>query len=138
MSKVKKPIIEEVEDNYEEEEFFNKDSYLSFIKKNNTPLLNADNYTSNDVHHVNIRIPDDNRITSEKMTMAEYTRVISERAQQIQNGSPIFIDIKDETEPIKIAELEIRNKRSPMKIIRHLTKNIVEHWTVNELAPPFK
>lgn len=129
----------EVEDNFDEEAFFNSDSYINFIKKNNIEMLGDDIYTSNDLHKVDIVVPNDKRITSEIMTLAEYTRVVSERAKQIENGSPIFInDIKGENNPIKIAEMEILDKKSPMLITRFLYKNIKEIYAVNEMIIPFK
>ena len=126
-------------DNYDEEEFFNKDSYLNFIKKNNIEILADDAYINNDLHKIDIIVPNDRRITSEIMTLAEHTRVISERAKQIENGSPIFIsDIGNESNPIKIAEMEILKKQSPMLITRYLNKNIKEIYSVNEMVIPFK
>lgn len=88
---------------------------------------------SDSIYHINKIVPDDERITSEIMTLAEYTRVLSERAQQISDGSPIFVDIGDESDPIKIAEMEIKQRRCPIEIRRHITKDIVEVWKVNEM-----
>ncbi len=129
------PVVEEIDD-YEEEQFFNEDSYDKFIKKNNLPMLDKKTYTDNDVHKINIEVPKNKRRTSEIMSHYEYVRVISERAKQIENGSVIFITTT-ESDPIKIAELEIKQKKSPMKIIRYIHKNIVEHWEVNEMVIPF-
>ena len=136
--KAKAVPVEEVIDDYEEEVFFNKDSYNSFIKKNNIEMLGDDLYTYNDLHHIDIVAPNNYRITSEIMTEAEHTRVISERVKQIENGSPIFIDPGNETDPIRLAEKEIREKMSPIKIERYLSKTIKEIWDVNEMAIPFK
>jgi DNA-directed RNA polymerase I, II, and III subunit RPABC2 len=71
------------------------------------------------------------------MSYAEYARVISERAKQIENGSPIFIESKNEHSPINIAEKEVRQKKCPLKVVRYLTKNIKEEWSVNEMIIPF-
>lgn len=121
-----------------EEAFFNEDSYKSFVKKNRIEVLDKNNYTDNNLHKIVITTPRSERITSEIMTLAEYTRVISERASQIQNGSIIFIDIGNETDLIKIAKMEISLKKSPMKITRFITDNIVEIWEVNEMILPKK
>ena len=133
----KKEVKEEPVDEYEEELFFNQDSYKLFTKKHGIELLSSDIVTSNDLHKEVIIMPKEKRITSEIMTLAEYTRVISERAKQIDGGSIIFIDV-NETDPIKIAELEIIQKKSPMLIIRHITKNIIEIWPVREMIVPFQ
>lgn len=129
----------EIIDNYDEQEFFNKDSHTNFIKKNNIDVLDSEMYTNNDLHKIDIYGSDDTRQTSEIMTLAEYTRVVSERAKQIENGSPIFIqDIGDESNPIIIAEMEIVQKKCPMLITRYLSANIVEIYKVNEMIIPFK
>jgi DNA-directed RNA polymerase I, II, and III subunit RPABC2 len=123
---------------FEEEAFFNKDSYKNFIKKNGIEILGNDNYIDNDLHRIDVVVPDDKRITSEIMTKAEYTRVISERAKQIENGSPIFTDYGTETNLINIAKKEIQEKKCPMKITRYITPHIKEIWRVNECIIPFQ
>jgi DNA-directed RNA polymerase subunit K/omega len=120
-----------------EEEFFNQNSYDSFTYRNKIEILSSNHYTNNDLHKEDAVVPKGHRITSEIMTHAEYTRVVSERAKQIENGSPIFIILKNEHDPIKISEKEIRQKRCPLKIMRYLTKNIKEEWSVNEMIIPF-
>lgn len=128
----------DVTDDYDEETFFNSSSYNNFIEKNGIEILGDDMYVHNNTHRIDIVVPDDKRITSEIMTLAEYTRVISERAKQIENGSPIFCAINGETNLIKIAELEIALKCCPMKVTRYLTKNIKEVWDINQMVAPFK
>lgn len=118
-------------------EFFNDDSYNAFTKRNGIELLSESNYTNNDLHKIEIITPKDKRITSEIMTLFEYTRVISERAKQIENGSMIFVDIEGETSLVKISEKEIREKKSPIKIIRYITPHIKEIYSVNEMVIPF-
>jgi DNA-directed RNA polymerase I, II, and III subunit RPABC2 len=131
--------IDNTEDNdgEDEGEFFNDDSYNAFTKKNGIELLSETNYTNNDVHKIEITTPNDRRITSEIMTLSEYTRVISERAKQIENGSMIFVDLKGESNPIKLAEIEILQKKCPIKIIRYITPHIKEIYSVNEMIVPF-
>lgn len=139
------PIIEKEEDedilldesDKDEEEFFTKNSYISFMEKNGIEYLGNSFYTDNDLHKEDIIVPREYRITSEIMSLAEYTRVISERAKQIENGSPIFIDVKNIHDPILIAEKEIKQKKSPMIINRYLTRHIKEEWEVNEMNLPF-
>ncbi len=120
-----------------EEEFFNQSSYESFAKKNEIEQISSNYYINNDLHKVDKIVPKDMRRTSEIMTYAEYTRVVSERAKQIENGSPIFVELKNEHKPSNIAEKEILQKKCPLKIIRYLTKNIKEEWSVNEMIIPF-
>lgn len=130
---------EELEEEYgDDPEFFNETSYNAFIQKNNLPILNPSNFTNNDLHKVQIITPADQRITSDIMSLAEYTRAVSERAKAIENGSVIFVDVEDESDPIKIAEMEILQKKSPLNIHREINKYIIETWQINELCLPFK
>lgn len=128
-------IVDELDE--EDEEFFDQNSYDSFTKKYDIELLSSSYYENNDLHKLDVVVPKDKRITSEIMTHAEYTRVVSERAKQIENNAPIFIILKNEHDPIKIAEAEIRQKKCPLKIVRYLTKNIKEEWKVNDMIIPF-
>lgn len=129
---------EEDDEDYLDDSFFNQDSYNSYIQKNSLTVIDPVNYVNNDIHKVDAITPDEYRITSDIMTLAEYTRVISERAKQIENGSIIFVDVKDETDTIKIAEMEVFQKKSPLKIRRDINKSIYELWRVNEMVLPFQ
>ena len=83
-----------------------------------------------------IEVAPENRRTSEVMTIYEYTEIISTRTKQIESGGVCFTDTGDEEDPIKMAEKELRDKRCPLMIIRHITPIIVERWDVNEMAMP--
>lgn len=97
--------------------------------------LSPNNFVDNQIHKVDIITPKAFRITTDNMTLAEYTRVISERAAHIANGGKIFIDTL-ESDPIKIAKSELKQKKSPMMIRRYTTRSILELWSVNEMVPP--
>ena len=47
------------------------------------------------------------------------------------------MDIEDESNPIKMAEMEIRMKKCPLSIVRYISSNIAEVWEVNELNIPY-
>lgn len=134
-----KPTLSDNDDDgeYADEPVFNKESEILFITSNNIEVLGVDPSTDNNLHKEIIITPKDKRIMSDIMTSFEYTRVISERSKQIENNSPIFCDRGDETDIGKIAEMEILQKKCPINITRHLYKNIVEIWDVNEMVPPF-
>lgn len=122
----------------EDEEFIDETlTDNNFIKKN-ADIQDESLYTENNLHKIIKIVPDDKRIMSEIMSRAEYARVIAERAKQIENGAPIFINIDNEVNPIKIAEMEIRQKKSPMKIHRPINQQLMEIWRVNEMVTPFK
>ncbi len=119
-----------------EDEFFNQNSYDDFTRKYHIEELST-NYKNDDLHKTITIIKPENRITSEIMSHAEYTRIVSERAHQIENGSPIFITLTNEINAIKIAEKEIRQKKCPLKIMRKIHNSIAEEWSVNEMVIPF-
>lgn len=100
-------------------------------------ILDPKNYVDNSLHKIDIVTPNEYRITSEIMSVAEYTRVISERASHISSGAKIFIDVGLESDPINIAKNELKQKRSPMQIRRYTSRNILEIWEVNEMIIPF-
>jgi DNA-directed RNA polymerase I, II, and III subunit RPABC2 len=100
-------------------------------------ILDPKNYVDNSLHKIDIVTPNDYRISSEIMSIAEYTRVISERSSHIQKGAKIFIEVGLESDPIKIAKNELKQKKSPMEIRRYTSRNILEVWSVNEMIIPF-
>jgi len=81
-----------------------------------------------------IYLTSENRKTSEIMTMFEYTEIIGHRAKQIENGGPCFTNVEGITDPIKMAEKELRDRKCPLDIIRKLSNNVAELWHANEMG----
>jgi DNA-directed RNA polymerase I, II, and III subunit RPABC2 len=128
--------LEELEYDAVDEEFFDEKNFKEFNSHIQYRVFDPEQYVS-EVHREIIVIPPEYRRTSEVITKFEYTDVTSNRAKQIENGSPVFTDIRDESDPIKMAELEIRMKRCPLSIRRMLSNNICEIWDVNEMIIPY-
>jgi DNA-directed RNA polymerase subunit K/omega len=130
------PILEEEDDiNYtaDDEEFFNEKNFQDFATKIKFHIFDPEKY-ENEIHReINI-IPSNFRKTSEIMTKFEFTEVVSHRAKQIENGGKIYTDVKDESDLIKMAEMEIRMRRCPLSIRRLLSHNLAEIWEVNEMV----
>lgn len=128
------------ETNYElevqAEEFFNEDNFKNANTNIKFHVFDPDKY-KNEIHQDIIIIPNEHRKTSEIITKFEFTDITSNRAKQIENGSKIFVDIGDEDNPIKMAELEIKMKQCPMSIRRFISNNIAEIWNVNEMIIPY-
>jgi DNA-directed RNA polymerase I, II, and III subunit RPABC2 len=79
------------------------------------------------------RVPDDQRITLNKLTKYEMVRVLGIRAQQISVGAKTLVkNIEDKT-PVEIAIYELKNKMTPFKIKRPLPNNTYEIWKIKEL-----
>ena len=75
------------------------------------------------------------RITDPCLTKYERTKVLSERAQQIDNGAMIYIPLTDNlTNAYQIAVEELRQRKLPFIICRPLPNAIgYEYWKLNDL-----
>ena len=71
--------------------------------------------------------------TTEYLTKYEKARILGIRAMQIANGAPVQIDIGSEIDPLNIAELELKQDKTPLIIRRHLPDGTYEDVAVNEL-----
>lgn len=125
-----------------QEEFFTSDSFKDLTSRIKLHISNP--------RHANIEpskeiiiIPSKHRITSEYMTIFEYARVLSERSKQIQNGSPIFVDLsvlkvdgKLIVSEKEIAHLEIVQRKCPFIVQRMYNDVYGEEWAVNEMELP--
>ena len=81
-------------------------------------------------------IPKEQRQTTPFLTKYEKARIIGARALQISKNSPILISNEqrgDETDPILIAEIELREKKIPFIIRRYLPDGSLEDWPVRDL-----
>jgi DNA-directed RNA polymerase I, II, and III subunit RPABC2 len=73
------------------------------------------------------------RITTRYLTKYEKARVLGTRALQISMNAPVMVDLDGETDPLKIAEKELREKKIPIIIRRYLPDGSHEDWSVDEL-----
>lgn len=77
--------------------------------------------------------PNAKRITTRYMTKYERARVLGTRALQISMNAPVMVDIEGETDPLKIAMKELRERKIPIIIRRYLPDNSFEDWSIDEL-----
>ena len=73
------------------------------------------------------------RITTRYMTKYERARVVGTRALQISMNAPVTVETAGETDPLKIAMKELRERKIPMIIRRYLPDNSYEDWSLDEL-----
>lgn len=107
---------------------------------------------SNKYNREVIVVKPENRRSQNKMTQYELTEAQSIRADQIDSGSNIFVDITGDeagatyTDAIAIAAKEINERRCPLVLRRKMGSKVlpdgkiqeyVEDWSVNELAKPY-
>jgi DNA-directed RNA polymerase subunit K/omega len=62
------------------------------------------------------QVPDDERITLNKLTKYEMVRVLGIRAQQISVGAKSLVKNIEGKSPVEIAIYELKNKMTPFKI----------------------
>lgn len=81
-----------------------------------------------------VKIPDDQRSTTCYLTKYERARILGTRALQISKNAPILVDLEPgDTDPLAIAEKELRAKKIPFIIRRYLPDGSYEDWKVSEL-----
>jgi len=79
------------------------------------------------------RVPDHERITSKFMTKYERARILGTRALQISKNAPLMVDPGDESDPYRLAEIELSEKKIPFIVRRYLPDGSFEDWKVAEL-----
>jgi len=90
------------------------------------------NFENNDLV---ISKPED-RITSNIMTIYEFSYILAIRARHIDDGGPVYVNVEGLTTTRAMAMREIIQKKSPLSILRKLSKNRAEIWNVNDLTIP--
>merc|ERR1712056_10045 len=73
------------------------------------------------------------RITTPYLTKYEKARILGTRALQISMGAPVMVEMVGETDPLEIAQKELRERKIPMIIRRFLPDGTFEDWKVSEL-----
>lgn len=68
------------------------------------------------------------------MTKYERARILGARALQISKNAPLCVDPEGETDPYKIAEKELQERKIPFVIRRYLPDGSYEDWKLSELT----
>lgn len=87
------------------------------------------------IRDINGKIVDPLHKTTPILTKYERARILGERAKQIQQGSPLFIEGMDDVlDSFVLAEEELKQKKIPYIIERPLPHGTsVEYWPLDEL-----
>jgi DNA-directed RNA polymerase I, II, and III subunit RPABC2 len=76
------------------------------------------------------------RITTRYMTKYEKARILGTRALQLSMNAPPMVDVPaGETDPLKIAMLELNERKIPIIVRRYLPDGSYEDWAASELIP---
>jgi DNA-directed RNA polymerase subunit K/omega len=116
---------------------FTNNMYSSYIQQHHPECLHI-NYDemetlTNVVRNENGIIIDDLHKTNPILTKYEYTRILGQRAMQIENGSPPYINVESNViDGYTIAIKEIQQKKIPI-IIRRPIGNTFEYWKLQDL-----
>lgn len=102
-------------------------------KKNIAHFL--DNELEND-SKIQYIIKNDDKITSNIITIYEMTELIGIRATQIANNAPVFVDVGYLTDPIEMAKKEIFENKCPLYIKRYIGLDKYELWNPNDMIKP--
>ncbi|KII69937.1 DNA-directed RNA polymerases I, II, and III subunit RPABC2 [Thelohanellus kitauei] len=78
-------------------------------------------------------VPPSQRTTTPYMTKYERARILGTRALQISMNAPVMVELENETDPLLIAEKELKAKKIPMIIRRYLPDDSFEDWGIDEL-----
>lgn len=82
------------------------------------------------------RLPHE-RVTVPTLTKYERARLLGTRALQISMNAPVLVTLEGETDPLTIAQKELRERRIPLIIRRVLPDNTYEDWRIHELDVDF-
>jgi DNA-directed RNA polymerase I, II, and III subunit RPABC2 len=125
-------------DNYGEEdvnEDFNDamDDFSDEDEDSNVEIVDDDVEGNNFKAKGTNKVAEADRITSKFMTKYERARVLGTRALQISKNAPLMVDDGGESDPYRLAELELDAKKIPFIVRRYLPDASYEDWKVSEL-----
>tara|TARA_Y100000389_G_scaffold188065_3_gene210141 strand:- start:6014 stop:6559 length:546 start_codon:yes stop_codon:yes gene_type:complete len=142
--------ISEQEEEEEEEETDdeNTEEYEKHFQKfkNNMQINSLSNYHPQIIYNTQEEVSelckikkdkngfDPNHKTTPILTKYEYTRIIGQRAKQINDGSSPFIKVSDNIlDGYLIAKLEFEEKKIPFIIRRPIPGGKFEYWKLKDL-----
>jgi DNA-directed RNA polymerase I, II, and III subunit RPABC2 len=80
------------------------------------------------------KIADDDRSSVPFLTKYERARILGTRALQISKNADLLVDPSGETDPYKIAEMELQERKIPFIIRRYMPDGSYEDWKLGELT----
>lgn len=75
----------------------------------------------------------ENRVTTPFLTKFERARILGTRALQVSMNAPLLIQLEGESDPLEIAEKELKQRKVPFTVRRYLPDGSYEDWAVREL-----
>ena len=100
------------------------------------PVLEIENTdTFHDSREILMNYDKVKKLNKSKPVMSKYerTKIIGTRAQQIASGSQPLIEVpKYITSTLEIAELELKNRKTPF-IVKRRVGGYIEYWKIEDL-----
>jgi len=97
--------------------------------------------TDSDISHysdIYLKYDIKNNISENIMTKYEYTKLLGIRTLQISLNSKCLIEITPDLDtPEKIAEEELRQRKTPYIIERKINDNLSDYWRVEDMVIDF-
>mmetsp|Transcript_21653 Transcript_21653/g.31514 ORF Transcript_21653/g.31514 Transcript_21653/m.31514 type:complete len:129 (+) Transcript_21653:68-454(+) len=125
--------MEEEEPVYQEEEYEYYQAQQEYENEYDMSTQNIDGEKMEVLESGSAPTDKTKRVTTRYMTKYERARVLGTRALQISMNAPVMVDIEGETDALKIAMKELRERKIPMIIRRYLPDNSFEDWSLDEL-----
>ena len=128
-------IVDTSSDEEDEDNILDIQNIINSMKKNNQIKNNTEIKMLCKVkRNKDGKIIDKYHTTLPILSKYEKTRIIGQRAKQIENGSAPFIEIKNNIiDTLLIAEEELKQKKIPIIIKRPLPNGTNEYWPLKEL-----
>ena len=133
------PINSDVESDYDDElQKFENDLNNNYVKKHHPECLYLNNNEIEVLAEItrdeNGFIIDNNHKTLPILTKYERTKILGVRSKQINNGDKPYVNVPEKViDGFTIAELELKQKKSPFIIRRPLGNGISEYWKLSDL-----
>ena len=124
----------DMSDNEDEDDDDEHNDYIDkFTKESTSNYIQQHQKLTNIVRDANGNIIDDLHRTSPILSKYEYSRVLGQRAAQIESGSKPYIDVDPNIiDGYIIALQELREKKIPIIIRRPIGKSF-EYWRLKDL-----
>lgn len=123
------------DETYEYEEDEDYDDEMEDDELNSHKVSFIDHELDND-SKIQFIIKNDDKITSNILTIYEVTELIGIRATQISNGSPTFTNMDDLADPIEMAKKELLDNKFPLYVKRYIGLDKYELWDPNVMVKP--
>lgn len=122
------PFEEKSEDNLEDDEEIDRD-----IEDSDDD--DDDEFQTTLVKENLKRVPDNERISMNRLTKYERVSLISTRATQLDGGIPsVLADTSAYSNNLQVAEEELKQKIIPLKVKRTMPDGRYELWKISELV----